>query len=44
MLDKDSCECMCDEQLVLNGNIDIYDNSEELAKWIEQIRTFIQVE
>lgn len=44
MLDKDSCECMCDDQLVLNGNIDIYDNSEELAKWIEQIRTFIQVE
>jgi hypothetical protein len=44
MLDKNNEECMCAEQLVLNGNIDIYDNSEELTKWIEQIRTFIQIE
>jgi len=42
MLNKASEECMCKDQLVLNGDIDIYDNSEELKKWIKQINTFIQ--
>ena len=41
MLDKINAECMCLDQFVLNGNIDIYDNSEELTKWIEQVDTFI---
>ena len=41
MLNTSNSECVCLDQLVLNGNIDIYDNTEELAKWISQIDTFI---
>ena len=41
MLDKNNVECVCLDQLVLNGNIDIYDNSEELANWLERVNTFI---
>jgi thymidine kinase len=41
MLNKNNAECMCLDQLVLNGNIDIYDNSEELLNWIKQVNTFI---
>jgi deoxyadenosine/deoxycytidine kinase len=41
MLDVSSPDCVCKEQLVLNGNIDIYENKEQLNEWIERINTFI---
>jgi thymidine kinase len=41
MLDKNNTECICLDQLILNGNIDIYDNSLELTNWIKQVDTFI---
>jgi deoxyadenosine/deoxycytidine kinase len=41
MLDKNNAACVCLDQLVLNGNIDIYDNSVELTNWIKQVDTFI---
>ena len=41
MLDKNNAACVCLDQLVLNGNIDIYDNSLELTNWIEKVNTFI---
>jgi deoxyadenosine/deoxycytidine kinase len=41
MLDVSLVDCVCKEQLVLNGNIDIYENKEQLSEWIEKINTFI---
>jgi len=41
MLDVNSQDCVCKEQLVLNGNIDMYENNEQINEWIEQINTFI---
>jgi deoxyadenosine/deoxycytidine kinase len=41
MLDVSLTDCVCKEQLVLNGNIDIYENKEQLSEWIEKINTFI---
>jgi len=41
MLDKNLITCVCENQLVLNGNIDIYENKEQVCKWIEQITRFI---
>jgi deoxyadenosine/deoxycytidine kinase len=41
MLDTNSEDCICKEQLVLNGNIDIYENKEQISEWIDQINTFI---
>ena len=41
MLDVNSEECVCKEQLVLNGNIDMYENNEQINEWVEQINTFI---
>jgi hypothetical protein len=41
MLDTNSVDCICKDQLILNGNIDIYENKEQLELWIEQINTFI---
>ena len=44
MLDTNSVDCICKDQLILNGNIDIYENKEQLELWIEQINTFIHIE
>jgi deoxyadenosine/deoxycytidine kinase len=41
MLDVNSVDCVCKNQLVLNGNIDMYENKEQINEWIEQINTFI---
>jgi deoxyadenosine/deoxycytidine kinase len=41
MLDKSSSECVCQEQLVLNGNIDIYQETTVLESWIKTIEEFI---
>jgi deoxyadenosine/deoxycytidine kinase len=39
-----SSKCICSRQLMLNGNIDIYQNKKELESWIERIQTFINNE
>jgi deoxyadenosine/deoxycytidine kinase len=41
MLDKASNECVCSDQLVLDGNIDIYKNKGQCEEWITQIDNFI---
>ena len=41
MLDVSSTDCICKEQLVLNGNIDTNKNKEQLTEWIQQVNTFI---
>ena len=41
MLDVNSTDCICKEQLVLNGNIDMNKNKDQLTEWIEQVNTFI---
>jgi deoxyadenosine/deoxycytidine kinase len=41
MLDKNSEDCICKDQLILNGNIDIYENKEQINEWIDQINMFI---
>lgn len=42
MLDKTSSVCVCDDQLVLNGNVDIYENQDQLETWLEEIDAFIR--
>ena len=41
MLDVKNENCICKEQLILNGNIDIYENKEQIIDWIKQIDEFI---
>jgi deoxyadenosine/deoxycytidine kinase len=41
MLNKDSTECVCTNQLVLNGNYDIYKNENILEEWINLVEEFI---
>ena len=42
MLDIQAEECVCRDQLILNGNIDIYENTTQLETWIKDIDTFIR--
>jgi deoxyadenosine/deoxycytidine kinase len=42
MLDKKSSECVCNNQLILNGNDNIYDNEYILSEWIQTIKDFIK--
>ena len=41
MLDKSLVNCVCNNQLVLDGNIDIYENNYILNEWINSIEKFI---
>jgi deoxyadenosine/deoxycytidine kinase len=41
MLDKSCSECVCNEQLVLDGNNNIYENEDILKEWINSIEKFI---
>ena len=41
MLDKSLPDCVCCSQLVLDGNIDIYENNHILNQWISSIEQFI---
>lgn len=41
MLDKSSNDCVCKEQLILNGNHNIYENENILKEWINIIQKFI---
>jgi deoxyadenosine/deoxycytidine kinase len=42
MLDKTLADCVCENQLVLNGNIDIYENTECIKEWIEKIKEIVK--
>jgi deoxyadenosine/deoxycytidine kinase len=42
MLDTSSGECVCQKQLVLDGNIDIYENQNQLKEWITDIDCFVK--
>ena len=41
MLDKSTDSCVCDEQLILDGNIDIYENKTQVNEWIQEIEQYI---
>jgi deoxyadenosine/deoxycytidine kinase len=41
MLDRTSSECICKEQLILDGNNNIYENEDILKEWIDSIEKFI---
>jgi deoxyadenosine/deoxycytidine kinase len=43
MLDVTSESCVCEDQLVLNGNCDIYKNTNVLEEWIKDIEEFIYI-
>lgn len=42
MLDTSSESCVCKEQLILDGNIDIYENKQKLSDWLLEIDSFIK--
>jgi len=42
MLNTSSPSCVCDNQLILDGNIDIYENLNQLEKWISEINEYIK--
>ena len=44
MMDKTSSACICQNQLIVDGNIDIFQNKEKLALWIQQFKQFVQLE
>jgi deoxyadenosine/deoxycytidine kinase len=41
MLDKTIDSCVCHEQLILDGNIDIYENKTQVDEWIQEIEQYI---
>ena len=41
MLDMTSPNCICQDQFVLDGNIDIYKNNGRLGRWVEEIEKII---
>jgi deoxyadenosine/deoxycytidine kinase len=40
MLDKQNLECVCLDQLILDGNVDIYENKNQVYEWINDIDKF----
>lgn len=43
MLDVTVNKCICKDQIVVDGNVDIYDNETQLAQWICDIEKFIKL-
>lgn len=41
MINPYSTRCVCKDQLVLNGKINIYENAEALHEWLDKIDVFI---
>jgi deoxyadenosine/deoxycytidine kinase len=41
MLDKERSSCICDTQLILDGNVNIYENKNQVEEWITNINEFI---
>lgn len=44
MLDTCSADCVCTNQLLLDGNHNIYTNKHILEEWIQKIQSFIAIE
>ena len=42
MLDINLADCVCSDQLILDGNVDIDQNTDQLEKWINEIECFIR--
>lgn len=42
MLDKETQDCVCKDQIVLDGDVDIYENKKQLEEWIWEIDKFIK--
>ena len=42
MLDKNLSECVCNDQIILNGNNNIYENENILNEWVQSITNFIR--
>ena len=40
MLDKENQNCVCLDQLILDGNVDIYENENQVNDWINEIENF----
>lgn len=40
MLDKENQDCVCLDQLILDGNVDIYENKNQVNEWINEIDKF----
>jgi len=40
MLDKQNLECVCLDQLILDGNVDIYEIKNQVTEWINEIDKF----
>lgn len=43
MLDTFTTENICNNQLILDGNIDIYENKNQVKLWIDEIDNFIKI-
>jgi deoxyadenosine/deoxycytidine kinase len=41
MLNQLSLNCVCQEQLMINGNVDIYETASALTEMIHQVEAFI---
>lgn len=41
ILMNNNTDFLCEKKLLLNGNVDIYENEEKLQEWIKQIEDFI---
>jgi deoxyadenosine/deoxycytidine kinase len=41
MLDTNSKDCYCFNQLILDGNIDIHENPTQIDKWIKEMDVFV---
>lgn len=41
MLDINSSDCITNDQLVLDGSVDIYENNDILEDWLVKIKTFV---
>ena len=41
MMDEFMKNNICQDQLILNGNVDIYQNKSQIDIWIENINEFI---
>jgi deoxyadenosine/deoxycytidine kinase len=41
MLDTTSVDCVCKDQLILDGNVDIYEKVNQVEIWIQEIERFI---
>jgi deoxycitidine kinase/deoxyguanosine kinase len=44
MLDMQSEDCVCRDQLVLNGNLDIYENESNLKNMLDQVLSYVDVD